>query len=281
MVERSDPSALRWLIGVELTNYRKQAALSQAEAGRRTGILKAKLSSMESGRYQQSSDDVAKLLGLYRADPSDIERLTSLARQSDAHTWWAPWSHVVPDWFRTFVGLEGLARSEFVYEPTLIPGLLQTMSYADEVTRSTGFVRPDHNERFVAFRLARAARLTENPPLHLHAVIGEAALRLRTGDQAVRDEQYRQLITYAELPNVTIQIVRPEDGPHAAVTGEFVVLEFEDARPVAYSELLDGAVYVQDQADVATYRMAAASVRDVALSPEDSLALLRTLISAT
>ncbi len=41
----------------------------------------------------------------------------------------------------------------------------------------TGFVRPDHAERFVSFRQARAQRLTNDEPLTLHAVIGEAALR--------------------------------------------------------------------------------------------------------
>ncbi|GGI97515.1 hypothetical protein GCM10011581_38380 [Saccharopolyspora subtropica] len=50
----------------------------------------------------------------------------SLSGSSDARTWWAPWADVVPDWFKTFVGLEGLARSEFNYETALLPGLLQT-----------------------------------------------------------------------------------------------------------------------------------------------------------
>lgn len=37
---------------------------------------------------------------------------------------------MVPDWLKTFVGLEGLAESEFVFEPIIIPGLLQTEEYA-------------------------------------------------------------------------------------------------------------------------------------------------------
>jgi hypothetical protein len=97
----------------------------------------------------------------------------------------------------------------------------------------------------------------------------------------VRREQYERLLALAKQPNVTIQVVRPDDGPHAAVTGQFVVLDFEQARPIAYSELLDGASYVQDQDEVTTYKMAAESVRTVALSPEKSLALIRSLIGAS
>jgi transcriptional regulator with XRE-family HTH domain len=280
-VERNDPSALRWLIGVELINYRKESTLTQAEATRRTGIGKAKLSSMESGRYQQHPDDVTALLNAYGVAQRDIDRITSLTGRAESRSWLAPWSHVVPDWVRTFVGLEGLAESEFVYEPLVIPGLLQTPEYAEELTRTTSFVRPDHSERFVSFRLARAARLTAEPPMTIHAVIGEPALRLRVGDAELRRAQYQHLLELAAQPNVTIQVIRPEDGPHPAVTGQFVILEFDQARPIAYSELLDGATYVQDQDQVMTYRMAADNARTVAMSPENSLALIRSMVNGS
>lgn len=278
MTPRPDPSALRWLIGVELAAFRKQATLTQADVTRATGIRKPKLSSMESGRYQQHPDEVAALLRLYGAEQRDIDRLTSLTGRSDARAWWAPWAHVVPDWIKTFVGLEGLASAEFVYEPTLIPGLLQTQEYAEELTRATGFVRPDHSDRFVSFRLARAERLAGPDPLNLRAVVGEAALRLRVGDKTVQQGQLQRLLELAERPNITIQVVRPEDGPHAGVTGQFVVLEFEQVRSIAYSELLDGAMYIQDPDDVATYSMSAESVRDIALSPDESFALIDAMV---
>jgi hypothetical protein len=60
------------------------------------------------------------------------------------------------------------------------------------------------------------------------------------------------VLKLAKLPNVSIQLLRPEDGPHTAGTGRFCVLDFERAQSVACSEHLDGAVYVQDQDDVRT-----------------------------
>src|SRR4051812_23876314 len=109
VMTRSDPSALRWLVGVELAHFRKLAGLSIAEAVQRTGITRAKIGHMETGRYQQFPDDVAALLTCYGAERRDVDRLTTLAGSSEGKTWWASWSHLVPDWFKTFVGLEGLA----------------------------------------------------------------------------------------------------------------------------------------------------------------------------
>lgn len=280
MSERSDPSALRWLIGNELRQYRTEAQQTVAAASQALECSHGKITHLETGRYQQQPEEIAALLRFYGAEQHDVDRLTALAGQSNSSTWWAPWANIVPDWFKTFVGLEGLAESEFVYEPVVVPGLLQTEEYAHALTKATGFVRPDHSERFVSFRLARARRLTDPQPLRLHAVVPEAALRLRVGDSQVRLEQYQHLLAIAERPNVTFQVVRPEEGPHAAATGQFVILDFTYARPIAYAELLDGAMYIQDQDQTRTYRMAAESVQKVALDHDESVALIESLASA-
>ncbi|QKW15665.1 helix-turn-helix transcriptional regulator [Verrucosispora sp. NA02020] len=281
MAARNDPSALRWLIGAELGRYRREAAMTLTELADRTGIGKPKLGHMETGRYQQFPDDIAAVLSACGGDQPAIDRLTALATRSDAKTWWAPWANVMPDWFKTYVGLEGLADGAFVFESMVIPGLLQTESYAQALTLGTGFVRPDHAERFVSFRQTRAHRLTDDDPLTLHAVVGEAALRLRVNGDETRQAQLVHLAAMSELPNVTVQVLRPEDGPHAATPlGKFVLLDFAHVRPIAYTEVLDGAMYVQDPDGVRTYKMVADNLRQVALSPAESRALIRELAGA-
>lgn len=280
MPERKDPSAVRWLIGGELANYRREAALTQADVTRETGISKAKLSSMESGRYQQSIDDVKTLLTHYGVAQPDVDRVISLASEPNVHTWWTPWQRVMPEWLRTFIGLEGMATAEFVYEPAIIPGILQTVEYAAAVTDAANLIRPDYHQRFVDLRMARATRLVEEPMLRLHAVLGEGALRLQVGDRELRRAQYEHLLTMAARENVTIQVERPEEGLHSGLSGQFVILEFERARSVAYRELLDDAVYIQYQDKIATYRTVAEGVRAVALSPADSVSLIRSFRDA-
>src|SRR5947199_8592921 len=125
MVSRGDPAPLRWLIGVELARYRNAAKLSLTEASDRSGISRAKLGHLETGRQQQDPHDTARLLAAYQVDQADIDRIISLSSRADDATWWAPWAQVVSDWFNTFVGLEGLAENEVVFEPVITPGLMR------------------------------------------------------------------------------------------------------------------------------------------------------------
>lgn len=281
MVSRGDPAPLRWLIGVELARYRNEATLSLTEASARSGISRAKLSHLETGRQHQDPADIMRLLHTYGAQQEDIDRLVSLTGRADEATWWAPWAQVVPDWFKTFVGLEGLAETEFVFEPIIIPGLLQTAEYASAITARTPRVRADHSERFVGFRMARTRRLTDpERPLRLHAVLTEGALRLAVGDRELRQAQLRHLVDMAALPTVTIQVIRPEDGPHTALTGQFVVLGFENVRSIGYVELHDGAVYLQDADQVRTYTMVAEDLQRVGLGHEQSVALIQSMIDS-
>lgn len=273
-----NPSALRWLVGVELANYRKRTGLKQADAAKRAGVSVGKLSHLETGERQQQPADIANVLAAYGAPQHDINRLTSLAEVPDESNWWGAWRDVVPDWFGTFVGLERLATKEFVFEPILVPGLLQTQNYARALSRSSQRVRVDHSERVVEVRMERAQRLSDDNPMYLHAAVNEQALRLSVGTVEIMREQYEHLIALAERPNITLQVVVPERGPHQAVTGQFVVLEFDQVRPVVYAELQDGAMYVQHPGEVDTYRESARSLEEVALPPDESVRLIADLI---
>jgi transcriptional regulator with XRE-family HTH domain len=278
---REYPAPLRWLIGVELARYRNGAQLSLTEASERSGISRAKLGHLETGRQHQDQDDIARLLAAYGADRPDIDRLISLTSRAVEASWWAPWAQVLPEWLKLFVGLEGLADSEFVFEPVVIPGLLQAKEYTAALTAYTPRVRADHSERFVSFRMARTQRLTDpERPLQLHAIFTEAALRLTVGDPKVHQAQLHHLLAMAAQPTVTIQVIRPEDGLHTALTGQFAVLDFETVRSIGYVELHDGAVYLQDPYQVRTYAMVAEDLRQVALGPERSVALIQSMITS-
>ncbi len=106
-------------------------------------------------------------------------------------------------------------------------------------------------------------------------------MRVRVNGDETRRAQLAHLAAMSELPNVTVQVLRPEDGPHAATPlGKFVLLDFAHVQPIAYTEVLDGAMYLQDPDGVRTYRMVADNLRQVALSPAESRALIRELAGA-
>jgi transcriptional regulator with XRE-family HTH domain len=280
VAERGDPSALRWLIGVELTNFRKRAGITMAEAAKVLGCSGAKVGHLESGRNQQQPADVTALMHCYRADRADIDRLASLAGNADQQTWWAPWTAVVPDWLRTFVGLEGLATHVADYSTAVFPALLQTEDYSLGVTVGNIRVRPDHNERTVGLRMDRRRRLfSEEEPLRLTALIEEAVLDRPIGGPDVMRGQFEHLVTMSEWDNVEIRVLPTSIGAHDALLGPFNVLDFAQAQSIGYVEVLNGALYVQDQDQVDGYTRAVRGLREIALSPADSVSAIQARIT--
>ena len=246
-----------------------------------TGISKAKIANIENGRQMPSPDDITALLSAYGAPQGSINRMIALGERYDEANWWTPWSAVIPPWFSVFVGLERLADHEFAYQPDAFPGLLQTRAYATAVTSESILARADHVERIVEFRQARAARLTDpERPLSLHCVISTWALEIPIGTPEVRREQLKHLVTMAELPTVTIQILRPQDGMHTASgSAAFVLLELDAVSRVGYIELLDDAVYFADRNKLEIYQLGANDLKRVSLNPQQSLEVLRRALS--
>lgn len=276
------PPPVRWLIGVELARYREDARLSMTKASARSGITKAKIAHLETGRQQQSAEDIGTLLEVYGTDRWTIARLSELAERSEEASWWTPWSAAIPPWLTTMVGLERIAEREFHYHVApILPALLQTREYAAALTAEAMLVRADLAERVVDFRMARASRLTDpDRPLRLDAVVSSAVLDVEVGAPAVQRAQLTHLAAMAELPNVTVQVLRPEDAVRAGYHASgFVLMSFDAVSQCGYVELLDDAVYVYDRDRLRTYSTCAEDLQRVALSPEQSLALIRSKIT--
>ena len=78
------------------------------------------------------------------------------------------------------------------------------------------------------------------------------------------------------LPNVQVQVLPDTAGAHAAVHGEFQILGFPEliATDVVYLEHLTSSIYVEREAEVFRYSLAFDQLRTLALSPDDSRAVI-------
>ncbi|MGH3983743.1 MAG: Scr1 family TA system antitoxin-like transcriptional regulator [Pseudonocardiaceae bacterium] len=79
--------------------------------------------------------------------------------RADQSSWLARWNDVIPDWHRTYVGLEGLASHVVTYMPLVLHALVQTEAYSLGATAGSARVRPDQVERLVSLRMERQRRL--------------------------------------------------------------------------------------------------------------------------
>jgi hypothetical protein len=279
--DRDDPLAVRWLVGVELTKFRERAGKKIGQAAKAIDCSPGKIGHMESGRNQQQPSEVRDLLRFYGADQADVDRLSSLAGSAGEQTWWAPWADVVPDWLRTFVGLEGLAARSSIYAPLVIPALLQTEEYALGVTAGNIRVRPDHNERTVRMRMERQRRLDdEEEPLQLTVMIEEVVLDRPVGGPDVLRAQLKHVLNIMERANVDVQVLSTAVGAHDGLVGPFTVFDFQKAQSIAYVELVNGAFYVQDQDQVSGYTRTVDRLREVALSPATSIDVIQARLTA-
>lgn len=262
----------------ELRELRKRAGLSQAEAARRVGWSKNKVSRIEEPVTRPTDDDVRALLQLYGLDAARHPAILQLNKDSWQRGWWT----VYDDAFTgVFVMLEEQAPDIRVYETMLVPGLLQTPDYARWVLSNRQGLDDDDLDRLVAARMARKSILHRTNPPAVHAVINEAALRQVPGDPELMRKQISELWTVAtDQANVTIQILPCTSPPPAALIGSVTLFVFPDDHglDVAHSEGLLGETYAESAGELARARMAFEQVSGAALSPAESEQWLRSQI---
>lgn len=267
------------LLGNDLRVTRENAGWTQSAAAGVLGCSQAKINYLESGKQQQKPEEVLALLRAYGADAEHVDRMTSLAARADQETWWAPFSDVLPDWFKTFVGLEGLASAEFAYGALVLPGQLQTAEYAGALLVGHLFVSPLDAPQVVRARIARQRLTDETHSLTFRAVIEEYAVQRKVGGAGVMRNQLDHLLELMRLDNVEIRIMPRDVAVHDGLDGEFLLLDFAEARSIGYIGYPAGAIYVQDQMQVHRYSRAAERLFDAALSDADTEAFIRDQIA--
>jgi hypothetical protein len=223
-----------------------------------------KLSRVENGRRIIRSDDLPKLLAIYGiTDPEVVIPLQGLAR--DAHKighWWSLYGDAVPSAYDDYLWLETDALELRANSPKIITGLLQTPAYAREIIAATavGSTQADIDAR-AEIRKTRQAVLTYRagrPPLRLWAVIHESALRQRSNryPHLMRD-QIAHLLELAELPNVTIQVMRDDAEANPGMVNAFDVVRFPAPWPTVINvEHFSGGSLFEEEADVTMYETA-------------------------
>jgi hypothetical protein len=172
------------------------------------------------------------------------------------------------------------AVRERTLDSALIPGLLQTAGYAEALARAARrrIIGDSWDSRAAAERSDRQAALTRENPMEYHALIDEAALHRLVGGVDVMREQLGHLVTMAERPNVTIQVLPYGVGAYGAQAGSLQLLEFRDSdEPLtAYVEALTGLAPVEDE-DAEVLSAVWDDASGLALTAQDSVSLMRAV----
>ncbi|MEV5431244.1 helix-turn-helix transcriptional regulator [Streptomyces sp. NPDC052701] len=272
-----DPSLNRRKLRIALRRAREDAGLTQREAAERLEWSLSKLVRVENGTVSVSVTDLRALTQIYGVtDPAAVEELETAARGSKGPSWWSSFHDVVNPQFAQYLGYETAAVSLATYHPIVVPGHLQTRSYAEELLRPR-VSDADRLTRIVDLRMKRQERMFGGQgPQETLFVLDEAAVRRQVGDRAVMAEQLRQLLNFADRPGVTIRVLPFEAGAHYSTLGSFVLLGFTDDEDLLYLEYATGSMTGgEDPELLGRYHECLEQISRLALGIPESLNLIR------
>ncbi|MFC1409388.1 helix-turn-helix domain-containing protein [Streptacidiphilus sp. N1-12] len=228
----------------------RQASEKEAKAVARSAVMStSKLSKIENGHTAPTVGDVERILtAIGVSEAVKAEYMAAARAEATEATAWRLYRrlgfHRKQQQIRALDATMGLMR---LFQPSLIPGLLQTPEYARAV-----FARKDLTEeqlsRAVSGRLDRQ-RVLYDAGKDLRFVITEPVLRWELVPAPMMAGQLDRLISVSRLPNVDVRVV-PLAGCHADVPGHSFVIR--DDRSVTV-ETVHAELIVTDPRDIATY----------------------------
>lgn len=271
---------LRRRLAGELRALRLQAGLSQEQVAEYLDASAYKIVRIENAQSAIGMSDLRQLLALYEVDAETRDRLIDLGRNARKRGgWWSSYRDLLPG---PYVQLEAEASLVRNYEPSMVPGLVQTADYARAVVIASSLaIPPEEVDRRVAVRMMRQERLYGENPFTLHALIDEAALHRLAGKPEIMRGQLKHLIETADLPNVSLRVLPYDAGLYPAVGYPFVILTFADSvdPDIVLCENRVGERYFHDADEVAGFHADFRKMTEVSLGERASVTLIKRAIT--
>lgn len=199
----------REALGVRLREIRNDAGLTGRTLAGLAGWHFTKVSKLEHGVQKASENDIRIWCEHCRA-PDQISDLIATVRSID--TMYVEWRRQLASGVkrrqRESIRFEAETKLFRVFEPLLIPGILQTTEYAKAIlSRIIEFHDlPDDIEAGVQARMQRQQILYRGDHL-FHIVIGQAALTLGVAGADVLAGQLDRLLTLSSLARIHLTVI--------------------------------------------------------------------------
>lgn len=270
----------QWL-GERLRAARNRVGYLMQDAAVHIQTDQTTLGRFERGTHKIRRAYVKELIDLYGiSDRRERDYLLQLAEDAWRKDWWDGDDSGLEMGFIDFTWLEGRATGIRSFEPLIIPGLLQTLEYADALRYfGYGDATPAKTERIAEVRATRQQILDGDDPTNLTVVLEELALRRVIGGAPIHAAQLRHLIDRASQANITIRVLTSDAVWDPGHHGPFVYFEMPDPYPeIAYIENLSGRTFLELDAKVQRFRQTYDELERLALSPRKSIAFIQDVL---
>ncbi|MEV4251999.1 helix-turn-helix transcriptional regulator [Spirillospora sp. NPDC049652] len=216
-----NPHESAWAVYARrLKRLRTAAGHSQAEVGRACIVSGKLISAIETLRRLPGEDVSQRLDKFYEVDFFE-EQCHQISREMH-----------LPARFDQYILQEEQAAIIHSYDPSNIPGLLQTEAYARHIIGRMH--KGEELEKAVETRMRRQEKLRGDAPPLLVALVREAALREMVGGARVMGPQLAHLIEMSKMLNVCIEVV--PNGLGIAVSSGYALLDYFEGSPVGWTE---------------------------------------------
>lgn len=276
------PPVMRRRVGSLLRDYREAADLAPGAAAKRLGWDTTRQGRIERGVYRVTADDIRNMLGTYgiHDDEEAVREMAAASNEPLRSGWWASYTGHISEALLDFISLESRSTEIKMQHPAIIPGLLQAPGYVREICNSP--LHPDNRDKadmLTAIRMARQEVLHRpRNPVHLHALISEAALLHRFPSAPdVMKEQLRKLVDDAGRPNITIQVVPATAPAYTAANQAMTIMSFCHPWPAVTSidNSLGGSL-LEVPADVSALSLVFDKIAELALPANESRDLIKS-----
>lgn len=258
-------------LGQELHLARKRAKLTATTVAEELGWSQGKLSKMEHGWRGTSSWDYGTLLGKLGVDRQTRERIQRIASEQDIGHFIRAHDGRLSDNLLCLMIHEQAAVTMHKYEPMLIPGLLQTETYARAVINPDGVYPPEECEFNLAARMRRQSVLSGPRSPEAVFYIHEIALQAAIGGRQVMHDQMMRLAFMCEWKRLALRLIPMSRAGHPALVHAFSLMTFaKSIRPVAYSETDVATVFAEDERSIQAYQRKQQVLAGLALDAEQS-----------
>ncbi|BFU45437.1 helix-turn-helix domain-containing protein [Krasilnikovia sp. MM14-A1004] len=257
-------------VGAILARWRKRQKLTGQVLGDRVGMSQAKISRLENGVVAAEPGDVRLLAEALGMPQAEVERVVELAEHADNRLTDWTWAQQGLATAQSEMGrIETAAKDLRVFQPAVVPGLLQTSEYARAIMTELKEELDDARlvDSAVMVSEAVTARMKRSeilalPDREFRFLITEQVLRnrvCRPADMIAQIERMREL---AARPNVYLLII-PDHAPLplAPFHGFYVA----DNRWVSV-DLFNTSVMSKGHRTVRIYRRAFDALERVALT---------------
>ncbi|MGW1742061.1 helix-turn-helix domain-containing protein [Nocardia sp. NPDC001965] len=258
-------------LGARLRELRQDAGLTGTELARLAGWHQTKVSKIEYGKTKPAEADIRAWCA-HTGSEGQLADLIATVRNIESA--YLEWRRLLGSGTKrrqqATLRIEAEAAFMRVFHPFLVPGLLQTAEYAEEILRNVIEFQgvPNDVDEGVSKRMERQQILYRRDHT-FHFVIGEQALRTTVGDDRIMTGQLDRLLAVLGMPRVHFGIV-PGEANYRVPSYNFAMF---DNRMVMVENVTAELTITQPR-EIATYGRAFEILAKQAMTGRDARDLI-------